>query len=280
MRHQILLVCAGLLIFSACEPPVEAPEETGELTRYLFANFGSETGAELAAGAVNLESYLTTVDLTLEDKDRAVTLPALTADYLGGATMPDGVEADAQVPVGVTNRSANDIDAALTLITDPNQVCIANDSYLFYERTFDGDTGCFVDGTCTELTGTAQIRYESLLAKIWIDEYQEFRRVELEDGRTAVYQRGYTDQSFLSDNEESSWDQRFTLNVWIPDADDNSKTWRFLAFWSSVQMPLITDDAYANLVAEGIDEGFVNEDAFLAGEECKNDRDAQPEDLE
>ncbi len=280
MTHRILILCAALLVLSACEPPVEAPEETGELTRYLFSNFGSETGEELAVGAANLESYLATVDLSAEDKDRAVTLPKLTADYLGGAAAPDGVEADAQVPVGVTNQSVNDIDAALTLITDPNQVCIANNSYVFYERTFDGDTGCFVDGSCTELTATAQVRYESLLAKIWIDEYQEFRRVEMEDGRIAAFQRGYIDQSFLSDNEESSWDQRFTLNVWIPDESDNSKTWRFLAFWSSVQMPLITDDAYANLVVEGIDEGFINEDAFLAGEDCSNDRDAQASDFE
>ena len=278
MRHGILILIIATAGLIACEPPVEAPEETGELTRYLFANFGSETGDELAAGAVNLESYLATVDLTAEDKDRAVTLPELTADDLGGAVAPDGVEADAQVPVGVTNQSVNDVDAALTLITDPNQVCIANNSYVYYRRTFDGDTGCFVDGSCTQLTATAEIRYESLLAKIWIDETQEFRRVDLEDGRVAVYQRGWIDQSFLSDNEESSWDQRYTLNVWIPDADDTSKTWRFLAFWSSVQMPLITDDAYANLVVEGIDEGFVNEDAFLAGEECSNDRDYEPED--
>lgn len=277
MRHSILILVIAAFGLIACEPPVEAPEETGELTRYLFSNFSSETGAELAAGAVNLESYLAGVDLTLEDKDRAVTLPKLTADYLGGAVIPPDVEADAQVPVGVTNQSANDIDAALTLITDPNQVCIANNSYVYYMRTFDGDTSCFVDGSCDTLTANVEIRYESLLAKIWIDEYQEFRRVELDDGRVAVYQRGWIDQSFLSDNEESSWDQRFTLNTWIPDADDNSKTWRFLAFWSSVQMPLITDDAYANLVAEGIDEGFVNEDAFLAGEECSNDRDAEPE---
>lgn len=45
----------------------------------------------------------------------------------------------------------------------------------------------------------------------------------------------------------------------------------------AVTLPGVGDDTYANLVVDGIQEGFDNEDAFAAGEECDNERDAEYE---
>jgi hypothetical protein len=266
-----------LLLLAACTPPVEAPEEFGDLTRFLFASFASETDAELAAGVPGLESYLAEVELGEGPRDRAVTLPPLTSEFLEDLTRPPDTDPANQVPVGLASQSEHDLAAAVDLITDPNQVCIANNSYKYYRRDFSSDPACFRDGSCSSLAALAEIRYESFLANIWYDEHQRWRRVELDDGRTAIFQRAHTDRVFASDNEGATWDQRYALNVWLPQADDGSKTWRFLAFWSEANIPAIGDDAYANLVADGIDEGYVNEEAFAAEEACDNDRDHEPE---
>ena len=275
MKRLMSLAWIAPIALLACTPPVEAPDELSDLTLYLYANFDSESGEELIAGAPNLEAYFETVDLAADAKDRSVTLPTLTSDDLGGAAAPADADPEAQVPVAVTAKSVNDMDTQLELIADPNQVCIANNGYVYYMRDWDTDPSCFADGSCDRLEAIAEIRYESIIADLWFDEHQHFRRVELDDGRVVVYERSWSDKQFLSDNEMSSWDQRYALNVWIPEEGDTSKTWRFIAFWSSVQIPGISDDAYANLAVDGIDDGFVNEDAFVAGEDCSNDRDRE-----
>jgi hypothetical protein len=270
-RHTPLTLALALFTLVACSPPIEAPEDLGELTLYMYSNFEVGDGAELAAAAINLEQYMETIDLAADSKDRSVTLPVLTEADRGGVPAPDGVDPEDQIPVAVTGRSENDLDTALELIAEPNQVCIANNGYVYYMRDWDGEIGAYVDGTAEYSSNVSEIRYESLIANVWFDEYQDFRRVDLDDGRTLVIERSYTDQSFGSDNGSSSWDQRFALNVWLPDGDGN--TWRFLAFWSGVTIPGLSDDAVANLAVDGIDEGFVNEDAYVAGEDCSNDRD-------
>lgn len=261
-----------ILLLGACTPPVEAPEELGELLLYLYSNFETETGDELVAGAVRMEEYLLSIDLQADVDDRAVTPPILTDDYLGAAIKPSGADPEKQVPVALSARSASGMDDALVLIRDPNQVCIANDSYPHYDRDWTSDIDCFVDGTCDAASCVASIRYDSLIAKIWFQEYQELRRIELDDGRTVVFQKSWSDKQYSSDNEQSTWDQRFSLNVWLPDSDD--KAMRHLSFWSSVTIPGLTSEMIASLTKDAMEEGFDNEDAFLAGDECKNDRDS------
>lgn len=274
MRLPLCLLVA--LATAACSPPVQAPAELGELTLYLYQNFGSETGEELVAGAASLEAYLLTVDMAADKEDRAVTLPVLTEAYQGGVAAPEGAVAEDQVPVAVSFLSTNGPDAHLGLMTEPNQVCIAADGYVWYERQFDTDAACFEGATCDEMSVTNTMRYESILASAWLQEQADYRAFELEDGRRVVMKRGWSDQRYLSDNESASWDQRFGLDTWIPDTATGG-TFRFHAFWSQAELPGISDDVYANLVRDGLDEGFENEDTFLAGGECDNDRNAEYE---
>jgi hypothetical protein len=273
MNRIFLAALSGaVLLISACTPPVEAPEELGELLLFLYSNFETDTGDELVAGAEQMEEYLLSIDLEAEVDDRAVTPPILTDDYLGEAGKPSGADPEKQVPVALSGQSANGIEDALTLIGDTNQVCIANDSYPHYEREWTTDIDCFVDGTCDAASCIASIRYESFIAKVWFQEHQEFRRFELDDGRTVVIEKSWSEEQYPSDNESSTWDQRFALNVWLPNSDD--KAMRHLSFWSSVTIPGVGADVIASLTKDALEEGFVNEDNFLAGGDCGFDRDS------
>lgn len=276
IRPGIAGLAAVCLLLSACgKVPVEAPEELGELTQYLFVNYESETGEELVAGLVQLEAYMLDLDLSAELDDRAVTPPNLTDTHLEGVTYPTSVDLEAQVPVAVSYLSDVTMDDHYSLMLEPNQVCIASNGTLYHERVFLTDTACFVDGTCELLETTNEIRFENFLAKVWLDEFQNYRNVELEDGRVAVIQRSWMEQQYDSDNGSSSWDLRFAISVRLPSADDDSQTLRFNSFWSSVTIPGVGDDIYAALVKDGIDEGFMNEDGFITGAECDNDRDRE-----
>jgi hypothetical protein len=136
-----------------------------------------------------------------------------------------------------------------------------------------------MDGTCETLETTQWVRKESALGKVWFQLFRDYRRLTLEDGRDIMHARTYMKKSFPTD-ANGSWDQNYAYEAWIPTAD-GSQTLRFYGLWSSVQLAVIGDDAWAVLVQGGIDESMVYTDEFLAGtpfdDYCKNDR--EPEDL-
>jgi len=271
------VLCFGLTV--GCKAPVEAPEDLGELTLFLFENFDQEEGEELITGSVGMEEYLLSLDLEGKVNDRTVTLPQLPEDRMGTVTPTDGADASLQVPVGVSAISRHDLSANLELIAEPNQVCIDSDTSKFSERVFLTDINCFVDGTCDTLETTQWVRKENALAKIWFELHRNYRTVELEDGRTAMYARGWLPRVYDSDNGKNTWDQNYSLEVWIPDPSDEGKTLRFYGLWSSVHLDLIGDDAWAVLVKGGLDQNLEWGDEFLdpdvaIDDYCNEDRDA------
>lgn len=266
MRAAGWLALIGLF---GCKAPVEAPEELGEVSLFLYANFDGEDEV-LAAGITNLDAFLASQDMGAALNDRAVTLPILGPEDQGGVTAPPGVDPNVQVPVGVFAASAHALADHVALVADPNQICIASDSTVYAARTFLTPIDCFVDGSCPRVDTDNETRTETLIADVWIDIFGDYRRVPLEDGREAMIARGWIDQVFLADGGNNSWDQRFTLDVWVP--DDAGGTRRFYGMWSSATLG-IGDDVYASLVKSGLDEYFANADGMASGEVCGNDRD-------
>ncbi|MBN94399.1 MAG: hypothetical protein CL928_10045 [Deltaproteobacteria bacterium] len=270
--RPLLTLLSLALVASACSPPVEAPEELGELTRYLFANFDTE-GEELVAGMDSLEAFLSGVDMGGQLDDRAVTPPKLTSDYWGEVSGPAEVDQELQVPVSVWRESPHPVSSQLGLFIEPNQVCIQDDGTKYYMRLFDSDTSCLVDGTCDRANSTGEVRFENLLAKAWLDTFADLRAVPAADGRVRYVIRGWMEERGIADDGESSWDQRFSLDIAIPHPENSELSWRFLTSWGSVTIPGVGDDLYATLVKSGIDEIFENGDVFIDGGSCDNDRD-------
>lgn len=254
---------------AGCKAPVEAPEALGDVALFLYANFDGDDEV-LAAGLANLDAFLGTQDLAAGLPERSVTLPLLDGVNLGVVTGPEGVDAAVQVPIGVFAESPNALEDHIGLVADPNQICIASDSTVFAERTFLTPVACFVDGSCPRVDTSNETRTETIIADVWIDIFGDYRRVPLEDGREALVARGWIEDVFLADGGNNSWDQRYTLDVWLP--TEAGTTRRFYGMWSSATLG-IGDDVYASLVKSGLDEYFANADGMIAGEECGNDRD-------
>ena len=262
----------GLLSLLACQPPVEAPEELGELLLYTFAEFDNEDDEYLTATLDGFTDYLLSVDMAGDVNARAITPPILTNEDLGSVTPPAGADPQAQVNVAVSALSTASMDQTVGLILDPNQVCITADSSVYYQRSFDTDTACFADGSCDWLEVTNETRTESVLADVWIDTQGEFRRVTREDdGAAVIFGRSWMPEAAVSDDGDNSWDQRYTFDLWLPHPTASSIL-RMTAMWSSVSFE---ESLYVGLVKNGLDEAFENAAAFLAGEDCSNDRDAE-----
>jgi hypothetical protein len=264
----------------ACTPPVEAPAELGELTLYLYENFegeGADGEGAMPAGLLSLEEWLVDQPLSADDDvdDRAVTPPTLPFDRLGGAVAPATADEELQVPVAVWVRAKEGMDTQLELMLDENQTCIASGTTTWHQQTWtDGDAACFADGSCEVLRSESEIHIDSL-ANVFLDMKRDYRWVELEDGRMAVVAREWLPEQEDAYDGDGTWDQRFSLIVWLPEAD--GKVLRFYSMWSSVTLAGIGDDFYSNTVKNGLNEHFENSVTFAAGESCDDRDNDKPE---
>ena len=264
-----------LLTALACNAPVEAPSDLDDLTKYLYANFNGdlEDGADaLPAGLAQLDEYLLGLDMAADVEDRAVSLTPLTADSFNGAVGPEGVDTSLQVSVAVSGQTGLDIDTEVGLIMEPNQVCIASDTTAYHAVTVLSGGDCFEAGECEVMETSNEFLIDSI-SDGWLDTFKDYRWVELEDGRMAIVAREWMPEVAPALSGDNSWDQRFALVVWLPTTDGTS-TMRFYALWSSVTT-VLSDDAYATLVRNALDEYYVNAETFADGGECDNDRDRE-----
>ncbi len=275
MTRLALPVLVALSSF-ACKAPVEAPANLGQASLYAYANFDGEDSEELIAAVVTFEEYLLSIDLDASTNDRALTLPTLTSEDWGGITGSADADMALQIPVAVSSYSSHGIAANIDLVAEANYVCVESDTTKYAARTYETDIGCFTDGSCDSVEVVQETRKESALADVWYDYHRTYRTVELDDGRQAMFARGWTDQVWFTDNGNGSWDQSYGLDLWLEDADDPSRTLRFTGNWSSVTLSAIGDDLWATLVKNGTDEAFANADDWIAGgEDCKVDRDRE-----
>ena len=295
MRTITLLTLA--LAATGCAKTLDKPEgDLSEVLQLIFrdGNPADEEAEDRLLGAIARldEDEFPRYDLTGSVNSRTVAPAILTEEFRDGFAVPTGltgtdwdkcqggspdedcteVSENDQLPVAVFGESAHDLTTHLDLIADTNQACIGSDSTKFAEKTWTTDVDCFVDGSCNTATSTTETRTKTIIAKVWLDINNDYFRTELPDGREVVVSRGWTDKIFWSDSCSQSWDQRFTLDIWLPDADDDSKTRRLYTMWSSANISGVEDDFYVSLVKGGIQESYDNADSFADGDTC-GDRD-------
>lgn len=261
-------------LWMACRPPPEAPDEVGELARFLFVHFDDADPDELVAGLTNLATDLRDEDFDESIADRAVSMPVLRPEDLGTLRLPEGTASEDQVAVAGSGVSAFDLPAQVALIVDPVQTCIESAATTWAGRTFEGDPSCFFEDCTTLVTGN-EVRRESLLARVWYDQPKTYRALSLAGDGTidVIVGRAHIERVFEGDGGTNEWRQLFQLDVFVADGD---RTLRWFASWTEVDIAVLGDDLFANLVIAGLDEALRFGDEVLAGEveSCPHDRDA------
>ncbi|MFT7519697.1 MAG: hypothetical protein ACI9MC_001840 [Kiritimatiellia bacterium] len=291
MKHTILFLSI-LAMATGCSKELDKPEgDLSEVLRLVFrdGNPTDEATEDLLKGALARldEDEFPRYDLNASVNDRTVSPDKLTADYRGGFELPPGmtgdkfdnctgddpsgdcaeVSEDNQLPVGVFGISKHGLEANMTALSEDNQACIASNTSKYSMKTWE-NKDCFFDGSCNSASSVSEVRTESLIANVWLDIHNDYFRTELPDGREVVLSRGWTEKVWWSDKCTQSWDQRFTIDIWIPDADDAGKTKRLFVMWSSVNITGVSEKFYTGLVKDGSAEGMDNTDAFIDGETC------------
>lgn len=272
-RWQTLLLVA----LTGCRAaPPEAPTDLGELSLFLFDEIDSEDSAAAAQGALNLRTFFLAVEagdegdaISLEAstarEDRTWSLPPLAVEWTEGATLPATASVDRQLPVGVAFRSVHPMDMHSDLIALPDQTPVEPESSSVYDRSFETDVDCFIDGTCDRLVGRDTVHRLNFLIDVVYEQEHEWLRVELPDGSgTAILARTWLNQLYEEEGGGSTIEQWTSTVIHLQDGDQSL---RFTTVWGSSSL----NDSFAdnpeflvNQVADGIEEGYVDTDAYLS----------------
>jgi hypothetical protein len=262
-----------LILVSACRAaPPEAPADFGELTAFLFSDFENADAVLMTDAADNLHAYFVgieadaTSDLAAgtEREQRTWSLPILTREQMGDAEVPD-VDPERQLPVAVGYRSPHPLADHAPLVALADQTPIEAESSASYDRAFDTDSGCFVDGSCDTLDCTDTIHRQNLLLNLTYWQHKQYRRLTRTDGQQVVISRSWISEQFTEEPPNSD-----TIEQWTgvsANLEDSDTTIRYSALWGSSSLNDTLDSDYLkNQVADGMEEGFVNTDAYLDAE--------------
>lgn len=255
-----------LLLTSGCNKLEE--HDLGDEARQVFRDFDVDPAA-LPATVMRMDALLAELPLDGVQRKRSFLLPQLGPDFWeDDLTLPVGIESQEQLAMGIGGLSRHGIDANMTAQVQQDQVCINADAVKCHDRAPVTDVDCFLDGSCDVYRTRNAIRIQTMVAKFWLDVPVDFRWVELEDGRRAVVARTWLEESTESDMGKSEWRQRFGVDLFVEDPDDAGQTRRLYATWLGGGVGGVGTRRTASVIYSGMDDGFINPDAWLDGDEC------------
>lgn len=223
-----------------------------------------------------LERQLTAeqVDMSAQaPADREFSLEPLPASMLGEVVPPPDTDPSHQNSVVVFGRGEHGFDDLLQTQLETNQVCIESHSTVFYRRSYNTDTACFVDGTCDSLSTVAEVRKElSILDAGWYDFRKDFRRLALADGRRVLLARGWLPAVYPLERGGTAY-QTYSLEAWVERDAGLDRTY---ALWGEMDIGL-GDAAMRDLTTDALHEALERQDLFADGGDpaqwCNQDRD-------
>jgi len=284
MRHVLPLAALALATVGCAKNIPIAEGECSDLLKETFrdASFENEEEEE-ALQSLLLGMHTACMDTLDQDvKDRAYNPGPLTEEYLDGLPQPEGTSTEDQTPVGLSGLSSHPLATHLDGLQDTNQNCMGSDSTRYSAKTWTGGEDCFFDGSCSAATSEGLSFTKNILASVWVESFADYYRttIPFEDGEVqAVVSRGWIAETFTSGQDGdggSEWRQRYVLDVYYEDPSDSSQTLRYYMYWSEADLPGVGDDLYVAQVRDGLEENYINVDAFFDGEVC-DDRDLTEE---
>ena len=225
MRPWLLI---GLVASVGCRRPPDAPAELDELCKYLYTHMSDEEDDALAAGVVNLDTWLasrmseTSEGYTVENLDQA-TVNAL-----------DGEERDLTGLVGaaVGNDSAFTPKEVVDTIVLANQMEVSPGTYSEYNREWKEPSSsapdCFPGHGCAyaQAENTSTAAYP-LGLEVTSTNTAQYRWVETEVGWAMVHRTWLIE--YVDNKDWVDLDSQFYMTVTIPRDDGTAR--RLQATW-------------------------------------------------
>lgn len=250
-------IAIAALLLAACRPP-EAPEEFDDLVVWLYAHHQDEDTASMEVGVDALLDW-TLEQEEIEDQYEITSLGEETVDAL------DEVDRSAEEMVGlaVVTASEYEVDDAAYAMIVAEIDDVYPDTFVEYERQWDGDPDCFMSHECARLE--ARENYEAhypLGLETIAESWNQYVWIEAQTGPTFV-QRNWLVHPPETNSELLEVDEQMYLNMFVPWEGGGHR--RLQATWMIVTQDEIDDSLALNVTGRSMRDNSETLDEYMAG---------------
>jgi hypothetical protein len=264
LRHVVALAVFASAV--ACAPPVKAPDDVEEFTRFMYREWSSQDTKALEAGVLKLEAFLQGRDLKADDdfSSRHFAFEqSLTSDDLATVQAPEGTDPANAIGMAVFGVSKWPITDHAKLQSSGDLLPAERATARAYTRTYPDMSApsCFDTRECVELNTLNVITRDNALLKVTFELPKKFVWVKLGADRWAIVARSWMPKVSKGSAEGTSLDQSYTLDVWLERPDGT--TWRYQGIYTQSTTAFSDRDTAVSLVTGGADEGFTMSDIAI-----------------
>lgn len=246
-----------------CAEVVDAPTELDELVGFLFEHVTDEDDAALAAGAVNLDTWLIE---GIEETAEGYAVNDLSAEALA-AVGYDAIPDDAIDGAAVGHISIHSPNALVETATSVDNPEIYGGDYVEYERTYNTSLNAFLDKSEGEtlLDGEiSQIAKYAGLITVESHSQIQYRWVETEIGWVMIERTWLLEPAKIDPEDWVELDAQFFIWAVIPVADGSART--IQATWVAADMIIDLDENTAlNLMIDSMGDAQETLDDYISG---------------
>ncbi len=205
-----------LFLLSACRPE-PAPAELEEVCGWIFAHFDEERERDLVGGVENLDDWM--VEHEEEIGEEGYEVLQLSDEVPASLPSDRQHEVDGAVGAAVADPISHEVLPVATALLVEDQIQVFEGVYERYDRSFEGDPDCFLDGDCdrVEAENDFDSQYGGLI-DVTTRMHAQYRWVELEQG-PAFLQRTWLSGDTEVSVDWASVDEQYFLMVVLPRPD-------------------------------------------------------------
>ena len=231
------------LLSLGCKPPEPAPTELDELAHFFLAQVHEQEHERIVEGAANLEAWFqgsgfagagpsggTVSDLTQAEVD--------ALDELRWSPDPEPCAG-----VYAVSELSCDLDLAAAISLEPNQLEVFVGNYRAYERNWDTEPDCYVDGSCdaVDWTSVIQDNFVGSYGDMTYEMVVKLRRTrDQQDQPSVMLIRSVMPEVASEDVGVGGFEQSYNIEVYLR---RDSGLLHFYALWNHGFLSGIDDDA-------------------------------------
>ncbi len=214
--------------------PDPAPTELDDLAHFFFAQADVQEHERIVEGADNLRTWFD-ANADSDDFTTGGVLSDLTQDAVDAL---DELEwsPDPELCAGVfvVSQLSCDLDSAAAISLEPNQTDVFEGNYKSYERTWDSDPDCYVDGSCDAVDWTSLIEdnFVGGYGEMFYEMVVKMRRSRDEDHEpAALLVRSVMPEIAEEDVGFGGFEQSYHIEAYVPQASGDGLL-HFYGMWS------------------------------------------------
>jgi hypothetical protein len=202
-----------------CRPPDPAPTELDELVHFFFAQAQEQDHERIIEGGDNLLAWYEAGGFDGSDPFSGTVTDLVQAEVDVLEEMEWSPDPELAAGVYAISELSCDLAAAAAISLEPNQLEVFVDNYKAYDRSWDTDPDCYLDGSCDGVDWTSEIE-DNFVGNMGNMSYRvvvKLRRSRDEAGQpAAILIRSVMPTEATDDVDWGGFEQSYHIETYLP----------------------------------------------------------------